>query len=58
MGDTPNSQGFPYGLGPNRVTAIRNEVKTGSRRLRNRTFSVLEETFKVAAKVARSEIRC
>ena len=41
----------------NRVTAIRNEVKTGTRRLRNRTLSMLQETFKVAAKVARGEIR-
>ena len=39
------------------VTAIRNEVKIKTLRLRNRTSSMLEETFKVAAKVARGEIR-
>jgi len=40
-----------------RVTTIRNEVKIETRRLRNRTFSTLEETFKVAAKVTRGEIK-
>ena len=39
------------------VTAIRNEVKIKTLRLRNRTSSMLEETFKVAAKVARGGIR-
>jgi hypothetical protein len=41
----------------NRVTVVRNEVKRGIRRLRNRTLSMLQGTFKVAAKVARGEVR-
>ena len=40
-----------------RVTTIRNEVKIETQRLRTRNLSMLEETFKVAANVARSEIR-
>jgi methionyl-tRNA synthetase len=41
----------------NRVTAIGKDVKTGTQRLRNTVLSMLEETFMVAAKVARGEIR-
>ena len=40
----------------NRVTAIRNEIKTGTQRLRNRTLAILKENFKGTANVARGEI--
>jgi truncated hemoglobin YjbI len=36
---------------------IRNEVEAETQRLRERTLNKLEEIFKVAAKVARGEIR-
>jgi len=41
----------------NRIDTIRNEVKTETQRLRNRTLDRLKEIFNVAAKVARGEIR-
>jgi metal-dependent amidase/aminoacylase/carboxypeptidase family protein len=40
-----------------RVVTIRNEVKAETQRLRERTRSKLEEIFKVAAKMARGEIK-
>lgn len=40
-----------------RVMTIRNEVEVGTQRLRERTLNKLEEIFKVAAKIARGEIR-
>ena len=40
-----------------RIETIRNEVKAETQRLRERTLNKLEEIFKVAAKVARGEIR-
>ena len=40
-----------------RVEKIRNEVKTETQRLRERTLTKLEEIFNVAAKVARGKIR-
>jgi hypothetical protein len=40
-----------------RVEIIRNEVRAETQRLRKRTLNKLEEIFKVAAKVARGEIR-
>jgi len=40
-----------------RIETIRNEVKAETQRLRKRTLNKLEEIFKVAAKVARGEIR-
>ena len=41
----------------NRIDTIRNEVKTETQRLREKTVNRLEEIFKAAAKVARGEIR-
>jgi hypothetical protein len=40
-----------------RIETIRNEVKAETQRLREGTLNKLEEIFKVAAKVARGEIR-
>lgn len=40
-----------------RIMTIRNEVEAETQRLREKTLSKLEEIFKVAAKVARGEIR-
>ena len=40
-----------------RIETIRNNVKVEIQRLRNRTLDRLEEIFKVAAKVAKGEIR-
>ena len=41
----------------NRVVAVRNEVEAEAQRLREKTVNRLEEIFRVAAKVARGEIR-
>jgi predicted nucleic acid-binding Zn-ribbon protein len=40
-----------------RIKTIRNEVKAETQRLREKMLDKLEEIFKVAAKVARGEIR-
>ena len=41
----------------NRVVAVRNEVEAEAQRLREKTVNRLEEIFRVAAKVARGEIK-
>jgi hypothetical protein len=40
-----------------RIETIRNEVKAETQRLRGKMFDKLEEIFKIAAKVARGEIK-
>ena len=40
-----------------RIETIRNEVKTETQRLREKTLNRLEEIFNVAAKIARGQIR-
>ena len=40
-----------------RVVAVRNDVEASTQRLRKKTLNRLEEIFRVAAKIARGEIR-
>jgi hypothetical protein len=40
-----------------RIETIRNEVKAETQRLRGKMLDKLEEIFKIAAKVARGEIK-